>query len=114
MAQKFVGYQCSICGKTYSPDEVTYKCTVDGGNLDVILDYDRINKEGKLKEITSSKDSSLWRYLPILPVGDPGFEGTSLRVAGGTPVLTPIKLGDRVRYQKALDQRRGTQPQCFV
>lgn len=110
MAQKFVGYQCSICGKTYSPDEVTYKCTVDGGNLDVILDYDRINKEGKLKEITSSKDTSLWRYLPILPVGDPGFEGTSLRVAGGTPVLTPIKLGDELGIKKLWIKDEGRNP----
>lgn len=110
MAQKFVGYQCSICGKTYSPDEVTYKCTVDGGNLDVILDYARINKEGKLKEITSSKDSSLWRYLPILPVGDPGFEGTSLRVAGGTPVLTPIKLGAELGIKKLWIKDEGRNP----
>ena len=110
MTQKFVGYQCSICGKTYSPDEVTYKCKVDGGNLDVILDYDRINKEGKLKEITSSKDSSLWRYLPILPVGDPGFEGTSLRVAGGTPVLTPIKLGEELGIKKLWIKDEGRNP----
>ena len=110
MAQKFVGYQCSICGKTYSPDEVTYKCTVDGGNLDVLLDYDGINKEGKLKEITSSKDSSLWRYLPLLPVGDPGFEGTSLRVAGGTPVLTPIKLGAELGIKTLWIKDEGRNP----
>ena len=75
MEQKFIGYQCSLCGKTYSPDEVTYTCPVDGGNLDVILDYDLINKEGKFEEITSSQDTSLWRYLPLLPVGDPGLWG---------------------------------------
>jgi threonine synthase len=110
MAQKFVGYQCSLCGKTYSPDEVTYKCPVDGGNLDVILDYDRINKEGKLKEITSSKDTSLWRYLPILPVGDPGYVGTPLRVAGGTPILTPIKLCEELGVKKLWIKDEGRNP----
>jgi threonine synthase len=110
MAQKFIGYQCSLCGKTYSPGEITYTCPVDGGNLDVILDYDLINKEGKLKEITSSHDTSLWRYLPLLPVGDPGFVGTSLRIAGGTPILTPIKLGEELGIKKLWIKDEGRNP----
>ena len=110
MAQKFIGYQCSLCGKTYSPGEVTYTCPVDGGNLDVILDYDQINKEDKLKEITSSQDTSLWRYLPLLPVGDPGFVGTSLRIAGGTPILTPIKLGEELGIKKLWIKDEGRNP----
>jgi threonine synthase len=110
MVQKFIGYQCSLCGKTYSPGELTYTCPVDGGNLDVILDYDQINKEGKLKEITSSQDNSLWRYLPLLPVFDPGFLGTSLRVAGGTPILTPIKLGEELGIKKLWIKDEGRNP----
>jgi threonine synthase len=110
MAQKFIGYQCSLCGKTYSPGEITYTCPVDGGNLDVILNYDLINKEGKLKEITSSHDTSLWRYLPLLPVGDPGFVGTSLRIAGGTPILTPIKLGEELGIKKLWIKDEGRNP----
>jgi threonine synthase len=110
MVQKFIGYQCSLCGKTYSPGELTYTCPADGGNLDVILDYDRINKEGKLKEITSSQDNSLWRYLPLLPVFDPGFLGTSLRVAGGTPILTPIKLGEELGIKKLWLKDEGRNP----
>jgi threonine synthase len=110
MVQKFIGYQCSLCGKTYSPSEVTYTCPVDGGNLDVILDYDRINKQDKLKEITTSQDTSLWRYLPLLPVGDPGFLGTSLRIAGGTPILTPIKLGEELGIKKLWIKDEGRNP----
>ncbi len=37
---KFVGYRCSLCGEEYSPDAVTYTCPKDGGNLDVVLDYE--------------------------------------------------------------------------
>jgi threonine synthase len=110
MAQKFIGYQCSLCGKTYSPGEITYTCPVDGGNLDVILDYDRINKEDKLKEITTSQDTSLWRYLPLLPVGDPGFVGTSLRIAGGTPILTPIRLSEELGVKKLWIKDEGRNP----
>jgi threonine synthase len=83
---------------------------VDGGNLDVILDYDQINKDGKLKEITSSQDTSLWRYLPLLPVGDPGYLGTSLRIAGGTPIMTPIELGEELGIKKLWIKDEGRNP----
>jgi threonine synthase len=39
---KFVGYRCSLCNTEYLPGQVTYTCPKDGGNLDVVLDYDAI------------------------------------------------------------------------
>ena len=39
---KFVGYRCSLCGEQYSPNDVAYICPKDGGNLDVVLDYEAI------------------------------------------------------------------------
>ena len=84
----FVGYHCSICGKDYTPDQVTYTCPLDGGNLDVVLDYENIKKHYEIGDITSRTDYSLWRYLPLLPVEDPGGEGTTLRYAGWTPLYT--------------------------
>jgi threonine synthase len=84
----FVGYHCSLCGKEYTPDQVTYTCPLDGGNLDVVLDYEHINQHYEIGDITSRTDYSLWRYLPLLPVEDPGGEGTTLRYAGWTPLYT--------------------------
>jgi len=84
----FVGYHCSICGKDYTPDQVTYTCPLDGGNLDVVLDYENIKQHYEIGDITSRTDYSLWRYLPLLPVEDPGGEGTTLRYAGWTPLYT--------------------------
>ena len=88
---KFVGYRCSLCGEQYSPTDVTYTCPKDGGNLDVVLDYDSIKSKYKPEDILSRTDQSLWRYLPLLPVQEPPGEATPLHVAGGTPVfkLTP-------------------------
>jgi len=34
----FLGYVCSICRAEYLPDQATYACPKDGGNLDVIPD----------------------------------------------------------------------------
>ena len=42
MTPKFSHYQCSLCGAEYAPDEVTYTCPKDGGNLNVILDYESL------------------------------------------------------------------------
>ena len=88
----FVGYRCSLCGKEYAPHEVTYTCPVDGGNLDVLLDYDSLRRRFHPGSIEVSDDASIWRYLPLLPVDDPGHAGTALRAVGWTPLLKPPRL----------------------
>jgi threonine synthase len=98
--QHMLGYVCSLCGAEYQPDEVQYVCPKDGGNLNVALDYAAIRREHQIAEITSSSEMSLWRYLPVLPVADPGGEGTPLHAAGWTPVYaSPILM-------KQMDMRR--------
>lgn len=88
----FLGYQCSLCGREYSPAEVTYTCPQDGGNLDVVLDIQAVLRAASPRAIFASADHSLWRYLPLLPVADPGAYETPLRAAGGTPVFAPPLL----------------------
>ncbi len=93
----FTGYRCSVCGQELGPEDVQYTCPHDGGNLDVILDYDRLRRDVSPGDIRRSTESSIWRYLPLLPVQDPGHLGTPLRAVGWTPLfdLQPIagKLG---------------------
>ncbi len=91
----FVGYQCSVCGKTHSADYKGYVCESCGGNLNVILDYEKIRKTVKPEDIFKSEERSLWRYLPLLPVEDPGFKGTALRSAGMTPVYKAESLAEK-------------------
>jgi len=88
---KFIGYQCSICGKEYEPGEVTYTCPEDNGNLDVILDYQELKKK-ETAELINKNESSLWRYFPLLPVSDLIGEGTTIRSAGWTPTFSPPQL----------------------
>ena len=47
----FIGYRCSICHKDYAPEEVTYTCPADGGNLDVILDLPGHQVKGQSCEL---------------------------------------------------------------
>ena len=88
---KFIGYQCSICGKEYKPGEVTYTCPEDNGILDVILDYQEL-KNKSTAELIIKNESSLWRYFPLLPVSDLIGEGTTIRSAGWTPTFSPPQL----------------------
>lgn len=97
--KKFHAYQCSICKKLFDPTDDFYTCPHDGGNVDVLLDYEALSKRPLQKEITSSKESSIWRYLPLLPVSEPGYDQTPLRTVGWTPVY----CSDGLSRQTGLD-----------
>ena len=93
----FLGYRCSICGAEYSAAPFTYVCSRDGGNLDVILDYERIEKEVSRERLFSSKELSIWRYLPLFPVSDPGYMSTPLHAVGFTPVFQPEVISTKYK-----------------
>ncbi|MEN6410237.1 MAG: threonine synthase [Anaerolineaceae bacterium] len=108
--EKVLGYQCSLCGKQYGLNEVTYVCPADGGNLNVVYDYEGIRKNVSIKDITSNPEPSLWRYLPILPVNDPGGYGTPLRLAGWTPVSQPPLLAKNLGLKQLWIKDEGRNP----
>jgi len=110
MEEKFVGYRCSLCGKEYNPGEITYVCPKDGGNLDVVLDYEGIRKKVQVKDITSGREDSLFRYLPLLPINDPGGVGTPLRAAGWTPVFSPSRLANKLGLKQLWIKDEGRNP----
>jgi threonine synthase len=78
------------------PGQMTYTCPKDGGNLDVMLDFEAIRQRFQPEDLTSRSEDSLWRYLPLLPVPDPGGEGTPLRAAGWTPTYHLPQLAEKL------------------
>lgn len=106
----FSGYQCSVCGQTYKPDEVTYVCPQDGGVLDVLLDIAAIKKTAGPRDIQTSADFSIWRYLPLLPVSDPGHQGTPLRSVGWTPVYAPPGLAKSLKVKELWVKDESSNP----
>jgi threonine synthase len=99
MNELFLAYQCSLCSATYAPEEVTYTCPKDGGNLDVILDYPGLRQHLDPDDILESSEASLWRFLPLLPVPDPGGQDTPLHAAGQTPIFSLGRLAARLGLQ---------------
>jgi threonine synthase len=90
-----LGYRCSRCGVEYDPGQVSYVCPRDSGNLDVVLDYSAIAKETSPEVIARSRQESIWRYLPLLPVASPGHPGSPLHAVGWTPLYRPIRLAEK-------------------
>ena len=97
--KNFPGYKCSLCGAEYLQGQVSYTCPKDGGNLDVILDYDSIKRKFQPEDITSRTESSLWRYLPLLPVDEPAGDSTPLHAAGWTPVFALPRLAEKLKLK---------------
>lgn len=81
------------------PGQVTYTCPKDGGNLDVVLDYELIKRKFHYEDITSRTESSLWRYLPLLPVDEPAGDSTPLHAAGWTPVFALPRLAEKLNLK---------------
>ena len=108
--EKFLGYRCSICRTEYQPDQITYTCPKDNGNLDVVLDIPMLRQRYQPADLTARTDMSLWRYLPLLPVDDPGGEGTPLRSVGWTPVYTPAALASLVGLEHLWVKDDGRNP----
>ncbi len=110
MDKKFIGYRCSLCGKEYEPDQMVYTCPLDDGNLDVVLDYENLRQRYAQDDITSRTDYSLWRYLPLLPVRDPGGQSTPMRSVGWTPLYQPAALKNQLGLQQLWIKDEGRNP----
>jgi threonine synthase len=107
---EFLGYRCHRCGRDYPPADVFYTCPEDGANLDVRLDLDRIRSTSSPPAIAASREPSIWRYLPLLPVGEPGHAGTPLWAVGWTPLFTPRRLAAKLGLRQLWIKDDGRNP----
>ncbi|MBI3360966.1 MAG: threonine synthase, partial [Chloroflexi bacterium] len=100
-----LGYKCSLCGAEYALGEVEYICPKHGdmGNLDVMLDYAAINRASSPATVGESRDFSIWRYAPLLPVENRGFGESN----GSNPLFsvgwTPLYRAKRVAASLGLE-----------
>ena len=80
------GLVCAKCGRKHRPDEARYTCRSCGleGVLDVQYDYDAVAASFSREDLARSRENSLWRYLPLLPVGS--AEAIPALKTGWTPL----------------------------
>jgi threonine synthase len=65
--------KCITCEKEYQISEIDYTCPDCGpllGTLQVLYDYDVVKKELTQSYLSSKKEFTHWRYLPLLPINN--------------------------------------------
>ncbi len=63
-------YRCMRCAAVYEPADARMVCDTcgDDGILDIEFDYPAIKQVLTKASLAENRDSSIWRYLPLLPV----------------------------------------------
>ncbi len=92
--ENVLGLRCIHCGKELPAKPGIYTCPSCGskeGILDVEYDYKAINQISSRVQVENSRDSSMFRYLPFLPIR-PDTPRPNLRI-GGSPLYKPSLLG---------------------
>lgn len=102
---------CVKCGSTYQSNQVDYYCEACGFNegiLDVIYDYDAVEKKLNPKTLAANSERSMWRYLPLLPVENPALI-PHLQV-GWTPLYDAPRLAVDLGVSQCWVKDEGRNP----
>lgn len=86
------GLRCVICGVVYQPEEVEYVCPKHGneGILDVMYDYERIQKQMADVPRDRFRRKGMFAYRPFLPLAADTAEPPLF--IGGTPLYRATRL----------------------
>lgn len=79
--------ECSKCGKSFNPDVPQNVCDIDGKPLLARYDTVSIGKNLSKKDL-KCRESSMWRYLELLPVRD---TANIVTLGEGWTPLTPAR-----------------------
>lgn len=108
--EHITGLKCMICGKKYHVDDIDYVCPLHGdeGIVDVEYDYDQIGRMIKRDDLLQSKDNSMWRYKPFLPIAqDAVLPPLS---AGWTPIYKNSAIAEELGLREVWIKDEGRMP----
>lgn len=106
-----LGLRCIDCKKEFPAVAGTYTCPScgsKGGIMDVVYDYQEINRMTTREQVTNSRDNSIFRYLPFLPIGAESIR-PHLRV-GWSPLYKPQGLGKSLGMSNLYIKDDGQNP----
>lgn len=101
---------CSVCERDYQPEDVQYTCPVCGGvgTLYVHYDYDALKASVDRDRLAASREMSMWRYKPLLPIL-PESVVPPLAV-GMTPFYDSPRLAQALGLRSAFVKDDGKNP----
>lgn len=108
--------KCTLCGKTYAMGAVKYVCPAHGddaaasshGVLDVMYDYDDINRHTSPNRIARSSEFSIWRYWDLLPLEN--YQVIPTLQVGWTPLYHAKFLGKQLGLDRLFVKDDGRNP----
>lgn len=102
--------ECVECGTRYQPRTGLYTCSACGirGILDVVYDYERAAPELTRDSLAANGETSLWRYLPLLPV-ESRRHIQPLQV-GWTPLYRADRLAGLLELERLYVKDDGRNP----
>ena len=106
-----LGLRCIECKKELPAQAGTYTCPSCGsksGIMDVVYDYQEINRLTSREQVSQSRDYSIFRYLPFLPIR-PDSARPHLRV-GWSPLYKPLGLGKSLGMSNLYIKDDGQNP----
>jgi threonine synthase len=98
--------RCVLCGKHSPIEDALYVCPACGGNVLVQYDLDALRRTWQRKDLEASKDFTIWRYGPILPVQG-RLDGPPV---GWTPLIDAPKLGAALGLKRLQLKDDGRNP----
>ncbi len=112
-------FKCTLCGDELDPRTTRYVCPKHGdpstgsgqadGILDTIFDYTAIAAKTSPREISDSRDFSIWRYADLLPLDDASKSAPPLHV-GWTPLYRSTTLGAQLGLSHLYFKDDGRNP----
>lgn len=110
MNPAIIGLQCTICHHIYHPYEVKTTCPKcgDQGILDVLYDYDAIQKKLNRQSLSLNQDYSMFRYRELLPIEGKYCE--AMLKIGWTPLYSTNRLHQRLQLKKLYIKDDGQNP----
>ncbi len=102
--------KCTNCGETYEAVPDRYLCDKcgDKGILDVQYKYEEIKKDWDKEKLANNSESSIWRYLPLLPIEE-DTKRPNLRI-GNTPIYNSKEMGKKLGLNNLIIKDDGLNP----
>jgi threonine synthase len=103
-----IGFKCFDCARQFRSADVEYVCTVCGGNLDVLYDYDEVGAQLTKARLAADGHLSMWRYRPLLPIAE--LSPVPPLAVGWTPVYDCPRLAAQLAIKQLLIKDDGRNP----
>jgi len=106
----FKNYRCTICHRSYGPNEGIYTCPSCGekGILDIEYDYEALKKIVTRGYFKNNHDYSMWRYAPVMSIMTDHID-RMLKI-GWTPLIKSSRLREDLGLKDLYIKDEGLNP----